>query len=163
MLVTLQSLWILMFSSVCWTFLIKTSLLRMIYSIWSKTKFEVLDTSTMILAFRSCRIQYIVAAKASLREKLTNLLPCQVSISKWPEIKYLVFQCFDNTEYQFIGRSLVFRYANPFRPYWTSKTGSKSNHFRPYWTSKTGSKSNHLRTRIETQSKISRNVLKFNI
>ena len=81
MLLTLQSLWILMFSSVCWTFLIKTSLSRMIHSIWSKTKFEALDTSAKILAFRSCQIQYTVAAKPSLREKLTKLFPCQETVA----------------------------------------------------------------------------------
>ena len=37
-------------------------------------------------------------------------------ISKWPEIKYLVFQYYENTAYQFIGRSIMSRYPNPLRP-----------------------------------------------
>ena len=36
------------------------------------------------------------------------------TISKWPEIQYLLFQYEDNTEYQFIGRSLMSRYPNHF-------------------------------------------------
>ena len=128
-------------------------------------------------------------------------------ISKWPEIQYLVFEYDDNIENQFIGRSLLSRYANPLRPSWTSKTWRKSNltyqdwnpdqpmskwpeiqylvfqyydyieykfisrsllsrypnPLRPYWTSKTWCKSNLLRTTIETQTKGSRNGLKFNI
>ena len=65
------------FGSLCFD----TSLSRMIHSIWSKTKFEALDTSAKILAFRSCQIQYTVAAKPSLREKLTKLLPCQETVA----------------------------------------------------------------------------------
>ena len=69
-------------------------------------------------------------------------------MSKYPEIQYLVFQYYDYIEYKFIGRSLVSRYPNPLRPYWTSKTRRKSN---------------FLRSSIETQTKQSRNGLKFNI
>ena len=39
------------------------------------------------------------------------------TISKWPEIQYLVFQYYDNTEYQFIGRSLIPTYPNHLRAY----------------------------------------------
>jgi hypothetical protein len=77
MLLTLQALWILLFSFVGRTFLIKSSLSRMIHSISLKTKFEVLDIPTKILAFRSYHTWYTVAVKLSLREKLTKLLPCQ--------------------------------------------------------------------------------------
>jgi len=81
MLLTLQALWILSFSFIGRTFLIKSSLSRMIHSIWLKTKFEVLDIPAKILAFRSCHTWYTVAAKLSLREKLTKLLPCQVTVA----------------------------------------------------------------------------------
>ena len=76
MLLTLQALWILLFSFGGMTFLIKSSLSRMIYSIWLKIKFKVLDIPAKILAFCSCHTWYTVAAKHSLREKLTKLLPC---------------------------------------------------------------------------------------
>ena len=81
MLLTLQDFWILLFSFVGRTFLIKSSLSRMIYSIWLKTKFEVINIPAKILAFRSCHAWYSVAAKLSLREKLTKLLPCQVTVA----------------------------------------------------------------------------------
>ena len=84
---------------------------------------------------------------ANLTLYVPGLKPDQ-TISRWPEIQYLVFQYNENIEYQFIGGSLMSRYPNPLRPYRTSKTGSKSN---------------LLRTRIETHSKQSRNGLKFNI
>ena len=85
--------------------------------------------------------------EANLTFYVPGLKPDEM-IWKWHEIHYLVFQYYDNIEYQFIGRSLMFRYPNPLRPKSTSKTGSKSN---------------LLRTRIETQRKRSRNGLKFNI
>jgi len=50
---TLQALWILMFLSVGRAFLIKSSFSWMIHSIWSKTKFGVLDIPVNILAFHS--------------------------------------------------------------------------------------------------------------
>ena len=49
------------------------------------------------------------------------------TISKWPQIQYLVFQYDDNTEYKFIGRSFMSRYPMPLRSKWTSKTWRKSN------------------------------------
>jgi len=81
MVFTLQARWILLFSFVGTTFLIKSSLSRIIHSIWLKTKFEVLDIPAKILAFRSCHTWYTVAAKLSLREKLTKLLPCQEMVA----------------------------------------------------------------------------------
>jgi hypothetical protein len=81
MLLTLQALWILLFLFVGRTFLIKSSLSRMIHSIWIKTKFEVLDIPAKILAFCSCHTWYTVAAKLSLQEKLTKLLPYQVTVA----------------------------------------------------------------------------------
>jgi len=81
MLLTLQALWILLFSFVGRTFLIKSSLSWMIHSIWLKTKFEVLDIPAKILAFCSCHTWYTVATKLSLRDKLTKLLPCQVTVA----------------------------------------------------------------------------------
>jgi hypothetical protein len=81
MLFTLQARWILLLSFVGTTFLIKSSLSRMIHSIWLKTKFKVLDIPAKILAFRSWHTWYTVAAKLSLREKLTKLLPCQETVA----------------------------------------------------------------------------------
>jgi hypothetical protein len=81
MVFTLQARWILLFSFVGTTFLIKSSLSRMIHSIWLKTKFKVLDILAKILAFRSCHTWYTVAAKLSLREKLMKLLPCQEMVA----------------------------------------------------------------------------------
>ena len=81
MLLTLQAFWILLFSFVGRTFLIKSSLSWMIYSIWLKTKFEVINIPAKILAFRSCHAWYTVVAKFSLQEKLTKLLPCQVTVA----------------------------------------------------------------------------------
>ena len=81
MVFTLQARWILLFSFIGTTFLIKSSLSRMIHSIWLKTKFEVLDSPAKILAFRSCHTWYTVAAKLSLQEKLTKLLPCQDTVA----------------------------------------------------------------------------------
>jgi hypothetical protein len=81
MVFTLQARWILVFSFVGTTFLIKSSLSRMIHSIWLRTKFGVLDIPAKILAFRSCHTWYTVAAKLSLREKLTKLLPCQETVA----------------------------------------------------------------------------------
>ena len=50
-------------------------------------------------------------------QNMTQILPFTYqdwnpdqTISKWPQIKYLVFQYHDNKEYKFIGRSLMSRY-----------------------------------------------------
>ena len=53
---------------------------------------------------------------ANLTFYIPGLKPLE-TISKWSEILYLVFQYDDNIEYQFIGRSLMFRYPNPLRAY----------------------------------------------
>ena len=81
--------------------------------------------------------------------RISNLLQTGIETqTKWPQIQYLVLQYDDNTEYQYIGRSLTSRYPNPLRPKWTSKIGRISN---------------LLLTRIETSTKRSPNGLKFNI
>ena len=81
------------------------------------------------------RYPYLLRPKwTSKTERISNLftyqdwIPVQ-TIFKWPEIQYLVFQYDYNTEYQFIGCSLMSRYPNPLRPKWTSKTGRLSNLF----------------------------------
>jgi hypothetical protein len=72
MLLTLQALWILLFSSIGRTFFIKSTLSRMIHSIWLKTKFEVLGIPTEILAFRSCQTWYIVARNSVYEKNWRN-------------------------------------------------------------------------------------------
>ena len=54
--------------------------------------------------------------EANLTFYVPGLKPEQ-TISKWLEIQCIVLQYYDNTEYQFIGRSLISWYPNPLWPY----------------------------------------------
>ena len=52
---------------------------------------------------------------ANLSFYVPGLNPDQ-TISKLPEIQYLALRYYDNTEYKFIGRSLMSRHPNALRP-----------------------------------------------
>ena len=52
---------------------------------------------------------------ANLSFYVPGLNPDQ-TISKLPKIQYLALRYYDNTEYKFIGRSLMSRHPNALRP-----------------------------------------------
>ena len=54
--------------------------------------------------------------KPTEKDAATHLDSKNYGASTLTQIQYSVFQYDDNTEYQFIGRSLMSRYPNPLRP-----------------------------------------------